>query len=81
MTSTADFEYFQCFNFKTSFLKNENLFEKLEYCFSVETTTIESAIFPYKIALSKAIVKTKRMRTKNWAYHKERSFATNYSIF
>ena len=39
-------------------------FKKLEYRFSVETTAIESAIFLYKTALSKAYVKINRMGTK-----------------
>ena len=42
------------------FLKNENLFlKKLENYFVVESTTIESLTYPYKLALSK------------WTYHKE----------
>ena len=28
VTDTGDFEHFVCFNFETSFLKNENLFQK-----------------------------------------------------
>ena len=34
------------------------------------------AKFPYKTTLSKAIVKIYRMRSTNWTYHKELSFAT-----
>ena len=42
------------------FLKNENLFlKKLENYFVVESTTIESLTYPYKLALSK------------WTCHKE----------
>ena len=36
---------------------------------------IESAIFPYKIALSKANVKTNRMGSAKWTYQKKRSLA------
>ena len=54
-------------------------FKKLEYRFSVESTAIESAIFLYKTALSKANVKTNRMGTTKRIYQKECSFATNYN--
>ena len=37
--------------------------------------------FPHKTALSEANVKTKRIGSTKWIYHKERSFASNYSIF
>ena len=43
---------------------------------SVESTTI--ATFPFKIALSKANVKTIRMGCTKWTCHREHSFATNY---
>ena len=51
-------------------------FEKLEYRFLVESTK-----FPYKSTISEANVKTNRMVTTKWTYHKERSFASNYLIF
>ena len=59
-------------------MKNENLFflKKLENSFVVEITTC-----PYKTVLSEANVKTKRMGSANWIYHKERSFASMYFIF
>ena len=41
----------------------KTFFEKLEDCFSVESTTIESATFPYKTVLSKANFKTNRIST------------------
>ena len=59
----------------------KTFFKKLEYCFIVERTKIEKASFPYKIAISEANVKTNRMVTTKWAYHRERSFASNYFIF
>ena len=40
-------------------MKTKSFFEKLKAL--VESTTMESATFPYKTALSKANVKTKRM--------------------
>ena len=78
VTSSGNFERFQYFNFKTDFLKNGNLFQKLEYRFLVENTKIESASFPYKIAILEANVK---MVSAKWTYHKERSFASNCFIF
>ena len=51
MTITGEFVRFQYLNFETSFRK------KLEYCFLVQSTTNESAIFPYKTALLKANVR------------------------
>ena len=42
---------------------------------------IENATFPYKTALSEASVKTNRMGSTKLTYHKEWSFASNYSIF
>ena len=56
-------------------------FKKLEYRFLVESTKIENALFPCKTALSEANVKTNRMLSTKWNYHKERSFASNYFIF
>ena len=53
---TNNFEHFQCFNFETNFLKNENILQKLEYGFSVERTRIENETFPYKTAFSEANV-------------------------
>ena len=47
----------------------------------VETTKIESTSFPFKTALSEANVKTNRMATTKWAYHKEWSFASKLIYF
>ena len=56
----GNFECFQYFDFEINFLKNENIFlKKLENYFVVESTTIESLTYPYKLALSK------------WTCHKE----------
>ena len=46
----------------------------------VKSSKIENATFPYRTALSEANVTTYRMGSTKWAYHKERSFASNYFI-
>ena len=81
MTVTGDFERFQYFYFETKFLKNYNFFKKLKYRFIVESTTIETAIIPWKTVMSKANVKTNSMESTEWTYLKERSFVTNYFLF
>ena len=43
----------------------------MEYHFLAETTKIENTSFPLKTALSEAKVKTNRMATTKWTYHKE----------
>ena len=53
----------------------------MEYCFLVEATKIGNASLPFKTALSEANVKTNKMATTKWTYHKEWSFASNYFIF
>ena len=55
--------------------------KKLECRFLVETTEIENKSFPFKTALSETNVKTNRMATTKWTYHKEWSFTSNYFIF
>ena len=62
---------------KQIFWKMQTLFNRLEYCFLVESTKIENATFLFKTALSGA----NRMRSRKWTYHKEQSFASNYFIF
>ena len=59
----------------------QTLFKKLEYCFLVESTKIDSITFPYKTALSEANVKADRMGTAKLTYRKERSFAGNNFLF
>ena len=81
MTITGNFEPFQCFQFETNFLKNENLFQQTGGPFLVESAKIESATFPYKSVQSEDNVKTFRMRSTNWRYHKEQRFASNYFNF
>ena len=43
------------------FCKAKTFLKKLDNCFVVESTKIENALFPYKIALSEANGKTNRM--------------------
>ena len=81
VTISESFKRFQYFNFETNFLENENFFKKLEYRFLVEATKIENTSFPFKTALSEASVKTNRMATTKWTYHKAWSFASNYLMF
>ena len=54
---------------KQIFWKTKTFFEKLEYFFLVETTKVEKTSFPFKTALSEAIVKTNI------------NFASNYFVF
>ena len=55
--------------------------KKLEYCFLLDITKTENALFPCITALSKAIVKTNRMGSTKCIYHKEQFFASNYETF
>ena len=74
-TMTRYFKRFQSFNFETIFPKTmKTFFEKLEYHFLVESTTIESTTYLYKTDLSKANVKTNRMGSTKWTYHKKAGF-------
>ena len=74
-------ERFQYFNIETIFWNTKTLFEKLEYRFLIESTKIENATHLYKTALSEANVKTNKMGSTKWTYHKERSFASNHFFF
>ena len=72
---------FNTLTLKQIFRKTENFFEQLDYKFLVERTKIESASFPYKTAISEANVRTNRMVSPKWTYHKEWSFAINFFNF
>ena len=72
---------FNTLTLKQTFWKTKTFFKKLENRFLVETTKIETTSFTFKTALSEANVKTNRMGTTKWTYHKEWSFTSNYSIF
>ena len=81
MTISKNSEHFRYFNFETAFLKNKNLFKKLDYCLLVESTKIENPSFPYITTILEADVKTNRMVTTKRTYQKEQSFASNYFVF
>ena len=66
------FERFQYFNFETDFL---------EYNLLIENTKIENSSLQYKTAILKTNVKTNKMLSTKWIYHKERNFASSYFIF
>ena len=53
----------------------------MDYRFLVERTKIEMGSFPYKTAKSEANVKTNRMATTKWVYHRKWSVTSNYFIF
>ena len=77
MTISENSKRSQYFNFE----KEKTFSKKLEYRFLVESTKIENASVPYKTAISEANVKTNRMGTTKWTYHKEQSSASNYFIW
>ena len=56
VTVSENFKRFQYFNFEIDFLENKNFFQKTGVQFSVESTKIENASFPYKTAISEANV-------------------------
>ena len=66
---------------KQIFWKTKTLLKKLVYHFSVESTKIENASFPYENAISEANVKINRKVSTKWTYHKEWRFASNSIIF
>ena len=72
---------FNTFTLKEIFWKTKTFFKKLEYRFLAEVSKIEKTSFLFKTSLSETNVKTNRMATTKWAYHKEWSFASNYLIF
>ena len=51
--------------------KTKTFIKKLGYHFSVESTAIENATFPFKTPLSKADIKANRMRSAKWTYDKK----------
>ena len=53
----------------------------MEYRFVVESTEIEKAPFPYKTTISEANVKTNRMLTTKWAYHRQRILPVTALLF
>ena len=82
MSQSANaFNVFNIFTLNQIFWTTESFFKKLEHRFLVRTTKIENPSFPFKTVMSEANVKTNRMATTKWAYHKEWSLASNYFIF
>ena len=81
MTISGKFEHFQYFKFEIDFLENKDFFQKTEYRFLVESPKIKRASFPYKAVILEANVKTNRMVSTKWTYHKERTLASNDFIF
>ena len=77
MKISGNFESFPYFNFETN--NQKKLFFRKTAVLD-ESTKIESASFPFKIAMSKANIKTNRMVSTKRTYHKERSFASKYFI-
>ena len=75
------FNVFKAVSLKQVLWKTKTFFEKWEYRFLVESTKIENASPPHKAAMSKANVKTNRLGSTKWSYHKEWSFASNYFNF
>ena len=71
---------FSILTLKQIFWKTRTFFKKLEYRFLVESTKIENASFPYKTAISDPDVKTNRIVSTKWTYHKEGSFANSCLI-
>ena len=62
------FQTLLIFNFETNFPENE-------------ATKIENTLFLFKTALPEANVKTNRVATIKWTYHKGLGFASKYLIF
>ena len=72
---------FSTLTLKQIFLKTKTFSKKLEHCFLVERTKIEKASFPYKTAKLEANVKTNRMVTTKWAFHRKQGFTSNCVFF
>ena len=81
VTISESIKRFNTLTLKQIFWKTKTLFKKLEYSFLVGTINIKNTSFPFKTALPEANVKTNRMATKKWTYHKEWSSASNYFFF
>ena len=49
LTITGSFECYQYFDFETNFLKNENLFQKMEYLFQLKVLRLKAQYFHAKL--------------------------------
>ena len=80
MTIRRDFERFNTLTLLQIFRKTKTVSKKLEYRLSNETTKTENTSFLFKTAQSEVDIKTDRMATTKWTYHKDWCFASNYFI-
>ena len=71
---------FNTVTLKQIFWKTKTFFKKLGYRFLVESAKIENVSFLCKTPLSEANVKTDRIVSAKWTYHKELSFYSNYFV-
>ena len=62
---------FNSLSLKQIFWETKTFFKELEYSFLVESNKIENASSPSKTVISEAKVKTNKMVTTKWTYHKE----------
>ena len=65
MTTTANFERFKDFHCETNFLENENLYQKLEYRFLLESTKIEMQYFYTKLPFQKPMLRQIEWEVQN----------------
>ena len=73
------FERFQYFSFETKIQKNAGSFFLKKNWNTV--FQLKVLPFPFKTALSEGNVKTNRIGSAKWIYHKERRLARNYFMF
>ena len=79
VTATGNLEH--CFILETNFPKDENLYKKLEYRFSVQSLKLKAQYFYIKLPIQKPMLRQIEWVVKKWTYRKERSFVKNYFIF
>ena len=69
---------FNTLTLKQIFWKTKTFLKKLEYCFLAKITKIENASFLFKTTLLEANVKTNKMVSTKWTYH--RIFRKRWSL-
>ena len=74
------FERFQYLTLKQIFWKKENFFIKLMEHLILKEIILKTQHF-HKKETSETNVKTNKIESTKWTYHKEQSFASNYFIF
>ena len=72
---------FNILTLKQIFWNTKIFSKKLENRFLVESNKVENASSPYKAAISKANVKTNRMVSTKWTYHKNVVLLVTTSYF